>query len=178
MARGSVWIGSLLAVLTLVGLALIWSAGRQLYLYQWRLPKERLITTGTVDDWRVVTARRSPTRYEVRYHFTVPGEDTVYAPEETLLFWHRENLWVGIDEEAWDASRESGEIEVEYSTEDPRLNQPVAGPRTMFEALAGGTVGLLLAAAGAIWWLRLIRRPRTTPTFPGPPITGGPDAGV
>lgn len=169
MQRGSVWVSALLAVLTLVGFALVWSAGRQLYLYQWRLPKEALITTGTVDEWRTTRARRSPTRYQVRYHFTVPGDDTVYEPEETLLFWHRENLWVSIDQDVWEASQRSGEIEVEYSTEDPTLNQPVAGPRTMFQALAGGSVGLLLIAFGALWWMPLLRRPRTTPTLPGPP---------
>ncbi|HEX2239966.1 MAG TPA: hypothetical protein VHJ82_02310 [Actinomycetota bacterium] len=159
---------ALLAVLTLVGAVLIFFAGRQLYLYQWRLPKERLITTGTVDEWRTTTGRRQPTRYQVRYHFTVPGEEAVYRPEETLLWWHRENLWVTIDQNVWEDSQRTGEIEVEYSTEDPTLNQPVAGRRTMFEAIVGGSVGALLVAIGAIWWWPLLRRPGTGNPGSGP----------
>lgn len=169
MPKLSLWVRVPLGVLAVVGLGLVLAAGQVLYRYHWRLPRERLTTTATVDSWKISPSGRytGPT-YDVRYHFSPLGSSDVYGPEGKFLFLESKNPWVPIDQDVWEASRESGVIEVEYSTEEPALNHPVAGRSSMGDVLAGLLIGLILMALGALMLWPLKRR-RTTPTLPEPP---------
>ncbi|MFN2525773.1 MAG: hypothetical protein ABR505_05855 [Actinomycetota bacterium] len=147
-------------ILGLVGLAVVWVAGLELYKYHWRLPRERLVTTATIDEWRINTPRRGGPRHQIRYHFTVPGGDTTYVAQEEILWITRENLWITIDRDVWEGSHETGSIEIEYSTQDPTINEPVAAHNSMGDLLAGSALGLgAVAFAGiGIWAPERFRR--------------------
>lgn len=140
-----------LGFLAFGGVLVGWSS-QTAYSFHWRLERGEAVETGArVEDFRtLVNERTNQTTHELRYVFEVPGDDTEYVHDDDIWFLEQEAGWVDVPEDVWDASRDSGEIVVEYLEGDPAVNQPVDARRGFGSVVVFGAIGLVAMLIGVL----------------------------
>jgi hypothetical protein len=161
------WLLFLALFMLVPGIVLVERAGHDLYVYQWQLQQDPVKTEARITDLRTMepTGTKHSTRsWDVKYSFKVRGDDTTYHAADGSMFGSGDDAWVNVSEDRFEASRESGRIDIEYLKDDPSVNQPSRGHRGMWNAIAFAVVGLFMLAIGLLLLrgaLRPIWRGRT-----------------
>ena len=151
-AKSSIVVDVILIGVFLIGLALVVVAAREII-------KDHTLASGQVSAEARVTEIRKTTRksgvsYEVRYSFQVGPQKYSYKDETG-----RTDLWATISQDAWEAARQKGVIEVAYLPSDPCVNRAVArSSDNLFGQIAGLVVGLLCLLPGLLWGVSAMKR--------------------
>jgi hypothetical protein len=89
--------------------------------------------------------------YQIKYQFnTAQGAGTTYTYTGQTLFTEE---WASVSKRAWEAASSTGEVEVLYAPQNPRINQPadLEAP-SPFNAFGLALIALFMAVVtGANW---------------------------
>lgn len=145
----------LLFVCFVLGAAIVFYAIREMT-NAGSLGHEAVRVTARVTDSRVLSYQKRGDSHELRYAFDV-GERTFSFKDST----GREDLWAVVTQDAFEAARREGRLEVEYLPTDPWVNRPVhaANPGS-FDEIAGLVVGLLCMSPALLAGMAALRRRR------------------
>ncbi|TGM19053.1 hypothetical protein EHQ82_11005 [Leptospira selangorensis] len=107
---------------------------------------------------RIVTNKRTHSgskgirSYDIQYEFFL-GDNKYTGSDAT----GRENLWIGIPKEFFDALEINSKIPIAYSLENPNVNRPIVSPIGIGDTIAGGILGLFFFSFGFLLFLGLIQ---------------------
>lgn len=142
----------------ILGLAIVIVSAREI-VNDGALATGMVTVEARVTEVRVVTSRKSGESYQVRYTFQAGGQTHTYKDETG-----RRDLWATISQEAWEAARQKGMVEVAYLPADPWVNHAVARPSDrLFGNIAGLVVGLICLLPALLWGVSAFRRCRPAP---------------
>jgi hypothetical protein len=139
--------------LLLGGLAMVTKAGADAWAFQYRLPHGRVHARAQVTDWRTSTSHNghtTQTSHELRYAFSVPGSDRTYHASQSYLFRRHGNAWVDVPEAAWERSRDSETLPIEYLRSDPTVNQATSARHGIGGIALFALVGAAMLALGGL----------------------------
>ena len=97
---------------------------------------------GRVTQKREIKGSRNRS-YDIKYEFTI-GEIKYTATDAS----GREELWIPIQKDFFDALEINTAIQIAYSPENPRINRPIASPLQIGDIIAGGILGFMLLGLG------------------------------
>ncbi|MCU0824225.1 MAG: hypothetical protein MUF77_06240 [Leptospira sp.] len=103
---------------------------------------------GIVTNKRMHRSSKGIRSYDIQYEFTL-GENKYTGSDAT----GRENLWIGIPKEFFDALEINSKIQIAYSQENPNVNRPIVAPIGIGDMIAGGILGLFLFSFGFLLFL-------------------------
>ena len=110
---------------------------------------------GEALDFRIYRSSKAGTSYEVQYHFSLPGQATVYSRSDPFP-GGRTDLWSTLPQDLWDKTRISRKVEVVYLPENPWVNRPL---HTASYAVADSLTGMGFGAFIALIALANLRPP-------------------
>ena len=113
-----------------------------------------------VTNTRVMTSRKRGDSYEVTYAFDANG--TTYTHKDST---GRTDLWVSLEQSAWETARRSGKVDVQYLPADPWVNRAVhVANDALFGQIAGLVTGLLCMTPAFLWIIAAVRRKQPVAT--------------
>ncbi len=152
-AHSPFYINVILIGVFLAGLAIVIVASREI-VNDGTLAKGAVTVEARVTEIRSVTSRRSGDAYQVRYAFQAGGRTYTYRDETG-----RTDLWATISQQAWEAARLKGAVEIAYLPADPWVNHAVARPSDrLFGLIAGLVVGLICMLPALLWAASALRK--------------------
>lgn len=104
------------------------------------------------------------TSYDVQSRFKPSGSSEVYSAADGS---GRQELWMSLPADDWEAARRSKKLAVRYLPADPWINRPASsGAMPLADPIAGLLVGLVFALPSLLLLIGLFRRTAVPPVAP------------
>jgi hypothetical protein len=141
--------------LTAASLLLSWIAGVEIY--RWALLRHAdrtvsaKVTAGRLNECVGRGCSGSSGPYQIKYQFsTGPGAGTTYVYTGQKLFAEE---WARVSNRVWEAASRSGEVDVVFAPQDPRVNQPAAleAPSPL-NAFGLALIAVFMAVVTGAYW--------------------------
>ena len=141
--------------LTAASLLFSWIAGVEIY--RWALLRHAdrtvsaKVTAGRLNECVGRGCSGSSGPYQIKYRFnTAPGAGTTYVYTGQTLFAEE---WARVSKRVGEAASTTGEIDVVFSSQDPRVNQPAAlEAPSPFNAFGLALIALCMAVVAGAYW--------------------------